>query len=190
MSMADFIDAGKLDSPAQLLELRETAAGVWEWVAVRQAWARIELQNKTNLFSKVGIGARDASIVIRRQSISLHNALRCGGRHFFLTSIVQRGRNHLDIGAAVVTMDIIQLIPAGEKSGMTFPGVLTEKYMGHTQEWPMSANELRLVLVVPKPIVLRPGSLVGARGAEWEVLVPHELDAFKNEYEIGRTVDL
>ena len=54
----------------------------------------------------------------------------------------------------------------------------------------MSLNQLGLVLVVPKAIVLEPGKLVSVRGALWEVLVPHELDEYKNEYEIGRTVDL
>lgn len=54
----------------------------------------------------------------------------------------------------------------------------------------MSVNQLGLVLVVPKAITLEPGRLVKARGALWEVLVPHELDEYKNEYEIGRTVDL
>ena len=46
------------------------------------------------------------------------------------------------------------------------------------------------MLVTPKPVALEPGRLVRARGALWEILVPHELDEFKNEYEIGRTVDL
>lgn len=54
----------------------------------------------------------------------------------------------------------------------------------------MSVNELGLVLVVPKAITLRPGYLVEVRGAAWEVLVPHELDQYKNEYEIGRRLDL
>lgn len=54
----------------------------------------------------------------------------------------------------------------------------------------MSVNELGLVLVVPKAVTLRPGSLVEARDAAWEVLVPHELDPYKNEYEIGKRVDL
>ena len=35
--MAEHIDAGKLDKPAQVLELRETAAGVWEWASIRRA---------------------------------------------------------------------------------------------------------------------------------------------------------
>ena len=51
-------------------------------------------------------------------------------------------------------------------------------------------HELGLVLVTAKIITLRPGCLVEARKAVWEVLVPHELDPYKNEYEIGRRVDL
>lgn len=54
----------------------------------------------------------------------------------------------------------------------------------------MSVNDLELVLVVPKAIRLEPGRLVECLGAVWEVLVPHELDEFKNEYEIGRRAEL
>ena len=78
-----YIGAGKLDQPLEVLELHETAAGVWEWVALRRAWAQVEQTAKTNLFSKVGVGARDAAIVLRRQSITLHNALRWRGQHCF-----------------------------------------------------------------------------------------------------------
>lgn len=185
-----YIGAGKLDQPLEVLELRETAAGVWEWVALRRAWAQVEQTAKTNLFSKVGVGARDAAIVLRRQSITLHNALRWRGQHLFLTSITQRDRNHLDVAAALVTADTVRLREDETTQAMTFPGILTEKYARHEQEWPMSANELGLVLVTPKSITLRPGSLVEVRGAAWEVLVAHELDRYKNEYEIGRRVDL
>ena len=54
----------------------------------------------------------------------------------------------------------------------------------------MSVNELGLVLVTPKAVKLRPGCLVEVRRSAWEVLVPHELDEFKNEYEIGKRADL
>lgn len=67
--MADYIDAGKLNQPVQVLELRETAPGVWEWTPVRRTWASITFQSKTNLFSKVGIGARDAAVIVRRQAL-------------------------------------------------------------------------------------------------------------------------
>ena len=81
--MADYIDAGKLNKAAQVLELRETAPGVWEWAPVRRAWASITFQSKTNLFSKVGIGARDAAVVVRRQPLTLHHVLRWGDTHLF-----------------------------------------------------------------------------------------------------------
>ena len=53
-------------------------------------------RSKTNLFSKVGIGARDAAVIVRRQPLTLHHALRWGDTHLFLTSIVPMGRNHLE----------------------------------------------------------------------------------------------
>lgn len=188
--MSAAVNAGKLDKPVQVLELRETAAGVWEWAPVRRAWAGITMQARTNLFSQVGIGARDAAIVLRRQTLTLHNAIRWGTRHLFLTAITERGRGHLDVEAALVRVEAVRLRPDRNTAALTFPGVLTELYARHAQERPMSINELGLALVVPKEIVLRPGCLVEARGAAWEILVPHELDEFKNEYEIGRTVDL
>ena len=100
------------------------------------------------------------------------------------------GRNHLEVDAAVVKVDTVRQMAEREAVVQTFPGVLTEKYVRHGQEWPMSVNELGLVLVTPKAVTLPPGGLVEARGALWEILAPHELDEFKNEYEIGRTVDL
>ena len=188
--MARTIGAGALSHPLRVLELQETTPGVWEWVPIRTAWASVEQTTKSNLFSKVGVGARDATLILRRQNITLHHALRWGEQHLFLTSITRRDLNYLEVGAALVTVDTVHLREDETTAGMTFPGVLTERYAKHQQEWPMSINELGLVLVTPKPITLRPGCLVEVRGAAWEVLVPHELDAYQNEYEIGRRVDL
>ena len=188
--MADYIDAGKLNKAAQVLELRETAPGVWEWTPVRRAWASITFQSKTNLFSKVGIGARDAAVIVRRQPLTLHHALRWGDTHLFLTSIVPMGRNHLEVDAAVVRVETVRQMAERDAVVQTFPGVLTEKYVRHGQEWPMSVNELGLVLVTPEG--RHPPPRRARRGAWGAVGDPgaHELDAFKNEYEIGRTVDL
>ena len=179
--MADYIDAGKLNKAAQVLELRETAPGVWEWVPARRTWASITLQPKTNLFSKVGIGARNAAVIVRRQPLTLHHALRWGDTHLFLTSIVPMGRNHLEVDAAVVKVDTVRRWRSGRRWYRPFRGCSTEKYVRHGQEWPMSVNELGLVLVTPKAVTLPPGGLVEARGALWEILAPHELDEFKNE---------
>lgn len=129
--MADYIDAGKLNKAAQVLELRETAPGVWEWTPVRRAWASITFQSKTNLFSKVGIGARDAAVIVRRQPLTLHHALRWGDTHLFLTSIVPMGRNHLEVDAAVVRVETVRQMAERDAVVQTFPGVLTEFQSTH-----------------------------------------------------------
>lgn len=190
--MAAVIDAGRLDQRLEVLELRKTEPGIWAWETVRKAWAQVEPDagQRKNLFSSVGTGARNASLVLRRQGLTLHSALRWKGQHLFLTAVVPQGRGHLDVSAALVQVEVVHLAPADSDQGMTFPGILTEKYMAHRQEWPMSVNDLELVLVVPKAITLRPGRLVEFQGASWEVLVPHELDEFKNEYEVGRRAEL
>lgn len=187
--MADYIDAGKLNKAAQVLELRETAPGAWEWASVRRAWASITFQSKTNLFSKVGIGARDAAVIVRRQPLTLHHALRWGDTHLFLTSITPMGRNHLEVDAAVVEVARCQA-DMDEGGGIRFPGVLTEKYARFAQESPYAANTLTYVLVTPKPIRLQRGGVVAVNGTEYAVELAHELDAYKNEYEITRTEDL
>lgn len=198
--MAEHIDAGKLDKPAQVLELRENGDGVWTWEPIRRAWANITFQPKSNLFSQVGVGARDAAVIIRRQPLTLHNALRLGERHLFLTSITDRGRGHLDVDAAVVepvsctatrTEDVVgehgRPVTA-ETMRLTFPGVLTEKYARYEREETHAETETSYVLVTSKPIALKAGDLVtvqeGPAKGTYHVAVSHVLDAWKNEYEI------
>ena len=72
--------AGDLKERVEVLELAAVEGG-WAWESVRRTWAEAELTDRTNLFSKVGIGARDVRLVLRRQSLTLHNALRWKGRH-------------------------------------------------------------------------------------------------------------
>ena len=201
-----YIGAGQLDQPLEVLELRETADGVWEWVTVRRAWAKVEQTSKSNLFSKVGVGARDAAIVIRRQPLTLHNALRWRGQHLFLTAITDNGRNHLSVSAALVDVTVCSAkgyttkVGEGnrpvreEKPPVTFPGVLTEKYVRYEQEDTYAKARRTLVLVTAKPVVLSEGDLVtvgeGPAAAVYNVQVCHVLDRYKNEYEMEFSRDI
>ena len=185
-----YIGAGRLDQPLEVLELRQTSEGTWEWVPIRRAWAQVEQTAKTNLFSKVGEGARDAAVVIRRQSLTLHQALRWKGQHLFLTSITKRDRMYLDVQTALVDPVLCRANTDEEEPGATFPGILTEKYAKWEQPEPYSINRLTYVLVAPKVIQLQRGGLVAVDGVNYEVQLAHTLDPYKNEYEIVRTEDL
>ena len=71
---------------------------------------------------------------------------------------------------------------------VSFPGVLTERYVRYEREEDHAEHEASYVLVAPKPIQLRAGDLVtvqeGPAKGVYHVAVCHVLDAWKNEYEI------
>lgn len=187
--MRPSIDAGQLRDVLQVLELRESPEGTWTWQKVRKARGAVELSTRSNLFSAVGIGARGAEIILRRQALTLHQAILWGEQHLFLTAILPEGRLHLRVQAALVEPTECQA-DMDQRGGIRFPGILTEKYMKWEQPEPYSVNRLSYVLVTPKPIQLQRGSLVGVSGINYEVQLAHTLDPCKNEYEIVRTEDL
>ena len=206
--MSGVVDAGKLSERLEVLELRETGPGIWAWEPARKTWGQVELDagQRKNLFSSVGIGARNASLVLRRQALTLHNALRWKGQHLFPTAIVPRGRGHLDVTAALVEPVRCVAQPwhnekgAGNRaervndSPVTFPGVLTEKYIRYQSEDSYAKSVGTYVLVTPKVIQLREGVLVtvqeGPAAAVYNVQVRHALDKYKNEYEIAFSRDI
>ena len=185
--MKPSMDAGVLRDGLEVLELKENPAGTWTWAAVRKIRGRLELTTGRNLFSSVGIGARGAEILLRRQDLRLHHALRLGEQHLFLTAILPEGRLHLRVQAALV--DLAQCRADGG-TGIKFPGVLTEKYLKWEQPEPYSVNRITYVLVTPKAIQMTRGKLVEVNGVNCEVQLAHTLDPYKNEYEIVRTEDL
>lgn len=183
------INAGELRERIEVLELTESDGG-FAWERKKLTWAKAELSDRTNLFSKVGNGARQVTFTIRKQPLTLHQAIRWKGQHCFLSSIVPDGPGHLTVSAALV--QVVDCLGNANKtpSGPRFPGVLTEKYLKHEQETPMATNTLTYVLVTPKAVRLKPGPLVDVAGTAYKVTVAHTLDEFRNEYEIMRTVDL
>lgn len=201
-----YLDAGSMDQRLERLELLETAANTWEWVSAGRLWGQVIVDGGTNLFSRVGIGARNAKLAIRAREITLHHAMLWGGQHLFLTSIIKRDRMHLNLQAALVTairckaIRYTTTVGAGnrpektEQPPITFPGVLTEKYVRYEAEDTYAKARRGLVLVTPKPIVLREGDLVtvmeGPAAAGYNVRTCHVLDEYKNEYEIEFSRDV
>lgn len=184
--MADsYIDAGALNERIEVLELQKVGS-TYQWQRARRSWAKAVLTMKRNNFSVHGIGAAGITFTIRRQELTLGHAIRWRGQHCFITGILPMGRLHLVVEAALV-----EITACGDRyTGGSFPGIVTEQYLGHQQLEPMAINTLRHVLVTPKPIALTPGKLVDVAGTPWPIRVAHILDPWKNEYEIERVVDL
>ncbi len=203
------IDAGQLRERLDILDLFTSDSGC-RWEPTRQTWAKVEQTGERNLFSGVGIGARDVKITLREQRITLHNALRWKGQHLFLTEITRPDPGWMEIKAALV--DVTQWEATHYETGIdtaqhnrpkrtagppiTFPAVLTEKYMGYTPPFDQghASTEARFVLVTSKPVELSPGDLVAQKVGEakmtYKVELAHSLDGHKNEYEISRRKDV
>ena len=194
---------GELSSKVDILEFTETSDSVYEWLAIKTVWAKIEHQLISVIFSKHGVTARSAKLSMHsRPELTLHNALASPkSGHFFVTDI-----NRDVPGVDTVSVAIIEPIeckiervetvrgannrPQVTKlSPLTFPGYITEKYIRQTQNEPMSYSETRYVLVTPKVIEIKTGDIVDVGGLKYEMVIPHLLDPHKNEFEILRRSD-
>lgn len=168
----------------------DAALDAYTWELDRKTWGAAEADTRSNLFSSVGIGARGVTFTLRKhRRLTLFNAFLWRNQFCFLTSIVDG-----DPGFAVVKAALCEPLECRkdadyEKPGCRFPGILTEKYAGQAQLEPHAEVTRDFVLVTPKAVALAPGSWVTAGGAYYLVRVPHELDPFKNEYEIRRKED-
>ena len=187
---------------ARILSLKETQEeGItrYRWEETGTLWVEGEATGRSTIFSKVGLGAEGWSFACYRpDSLTLHNALRVGGEHFFLTAVRRQSPASASLEAARIAPRICRLsrvkIGVDEEKRpvklpplqLEFPGYLTEKYLTHRQEEPMAVGETLYVLVTPKALVLQPGELVEVEGKIFAVLLGHLLDPFKNEYEIAR----
>ena len=199
------MNAGELRYSIEILELNEITEMVWEWRPKTAVPAKLEHQTASNLFSKNGLSAKSIKATIREYpALTLHNAFKLtsqGGEHCFLSDIDKDMRSHYVLTAALIepvicTIDRVKTVkgelnrPETLKLPQTvFPGFLTEKYTRQEQREPMSHSEVRFILVAPKFITIAAGQLVNIGGEPYEVLIPHNLDEYKNEYEILRRVD-
>lgn len=170
---------GELKERIWVLELKQKDS-TYFWNPTVKIWAKVQLQDKTNLFSRVGVGVRTVEFVVRRRPLTLHDAIRWGGKHCVLTAIEPIDRLYMRLTAA-----LIEPVECREE-GTTFPACLTEKYLGYREETPRTIETVSLVMVTPKIIALRTGAQVTAASIEYYLTARHELGEYQNEYEIQR----
>ncbi|MDU6306630.1 head-tail adaptor protein [Faecalispora jeddahensis] len=195
------MQAGDLNRPVSILQLTQENMKC-DWTQQKETWAKVEQKSAKNLFSQVGIGADTVIFTVRKQEITLHNAIRWRGEHYFLTNIAEDGGMYYMVTAARVyiktcavthvttTKNELKNPVAVKSETITFPAVLTEKYLGFEQREPQAVTETTYVLVTPKVIELSISDLVDVAGKKYCVQVAHTLDEFKNEYEITNTQDV
>lgn len=190
------MNSGELRHRIDILILKNDN-NVFTWETLNTIWAKAEDLDKTNIFSKLGIGAKSVKFIIRKCSLTLHQAIRWQGRHYFITDIKELDRMYFELITAQlepkiciatrkipVKNELNRPIPGEPQTIATFPGYLVEKYLGYQQEKPQAINEINYVLVTPKTINLEVGDLVKIDDDTFNVRITHVLDEYKNEYEI------
>jgi head-tail adaptor len=196
------MNPGELRHRIDILTLKNVE-NVYTWEVLDTIWAKAENLDKTNIFSKVGIGVNSAKFTIRKRTLTLHQAVKWQGRHYFLTDINEIDRMYCEVKAAqiepktcIATRKIFDRnelnrpVPGDPQTIATFPGYLVEKYLGYQQEKPQAVQELTYVLVTPKVIELKTADLITIGEKTYNVRIPHCLDEYKNEYEITLAKDV
>jgi hypothetical protein len=165
-------------------------AGIVRWEPMRNIQISTERKSGNNIFSSVGMGAESWEFILRKQDLAVTDAIEWQGQHFFLTDVRELKPGFLQVSAARVNLVQCQADRDRGPDGLRFPAAMTEKYIRHEDPGPMSINVTCYVLVTPKCVSLRAGSLVDVAGEAYEVLCCHTLDDRKNEFEVCRTRDL
>ena len=194
------MNAGDFGNRLDILEFTEASENTYTWQAIDRVWAKVDVGHGANIFSKTGIAAHSIKLTVHALPVlTLHHALSLasgGGGHCFLTDIDRSIPGFMVLTAALiepvdclaertVTTKGVYNRPVREKQDpVSFPGYLTEKWLRQTQNEPMSYSETRYVLITPKAIDIAVGELVGIGGKKYEVVIPHTLDPYKNEYEV------
>lgn len=185
------MDAGKLKERIELLRLDENKC----WMASKLIWSSATHKDRTNIFAKSGLGAATVEFIIRRQPVTLQNAIRWDGKHCMITSITEPERGYLKLTTAVVQLydcrasrpvkvvenhkPRVQQQPMGD-----FQATLTEKYQRSYQAQPQTVTEVTRILVTPKAIMLQVADLVTIGGATYVVVAEYTLAEHCNEYEL------
>lgn len=180
---------GNLRERVSVLKLEETETG-YIWQAARRVWANVQPDRGVNLFSKAGTGALGVKIVLRRQQLQKGAMLLWRGQYVYVSDVQPMDLGHLLVSGALVRLSQCVANVHKAQQGLTFPAVLTEKYVAHEQIDPYAVNILTYVLVTPPEVKLQRGGLVQVDGTAYEVRLAHELDPSKIEYEIVRKADL
>lgn len=185
------------DNIKQLSIKKQDDNYIWEVDA--NLWSKAEYTGKRNIFSNLGYGEKQVKFLVRKRDLTLHNAFLWQNKHCFITDIVEIERGLYEVNTALIEPKQCSIkrstdtpildklnrpIKGNENQIITFPACLSEKYVRQTEEHPISKVENICILTTPKMVELLNGELVSIQGVDYEILVSHTFDDYKNEYEI------
>jgi hypothetical protein len=193
-------NAGDFGWRINILEYVKTRRNTYEWKIKSRAWAKLEKQTAGGIFSRHGITARAVKLTIQGcHDVTLHNAVAYADTepgHLVLTDINREDPGYTVLSAAAIEPVRCRVERVRVETGdnnrpktrklepLVFQGYLTEKYLRQNQQEPMSYSETRLVLITPKVITIMVGQLVTIGKTQYETVIPHMLDPYRNEFEI------
>ena len=195
------MNPGKLRERGQILRLN--GENTLEWQTLCDVWLKGQETGRRNLFSTLGIGAAGAEFLLRERDLTLHDAILYRGQHYFLTEIGREGIHpiYYKVQAARITPQTVTVwrdqVSKGEYGRPlrepevigSFPGLITEKYLGSVEETMHIESEERLIVVAPKAAIYQTGDHFEIGENRYRVMVAHPFEDFKNEYEVKRVVD-
>ncbi len=194
------MNVGELSDIINILSV-EQVGNVYSWKELNSIFSKVKKSNSRNLYSFFGIGAKSIEFTIRKleyENLTQHNSINWNGLHCVITDIIESDdKEYYVISAALVepktctikhtskpTYNNLNNPVYSEPTIITFPAYITEKYVKYTQGQPMTTIESSIILITPKVISLNKGEIVTFNNKEYEVILDHVLDEYRNEYEI------
>ena len=169
------------------VELRRLTAedDCFQWTKLRDSYAQAKRQKGISVFASLGFGAEKWTFLLRLQDFDVEDLIYWRGETYLPTYVDREEPGFLLVEAAKVPLKQCS------QGVCSFPAVLTERYVSHTDDVsPYAANVIDYILVTPKRVALDVGGIVNVDGTDYAVRALHALDPHKQQYEIRRVVDL
>ena len=198
------VSAGALRERVEVLERAETGPGVFAWTPARRVWARVELDRRRAVYSRLANAAPAALLTLRVQDLTPAMALSWRGRHLAVCGVRLIQPGWLEVRAALLepadclfrsegtehVRDRLNRPAPRVLRTVRCPAVLLEKYAGYAREGAYAQTGTGAILVVPKTAgeqrVGDTAVLSGPAAGTWEIRAVHLAGAWNNEYEVIR----
>lgn len=148
-------------------------------------WAQARPTGRRSIFASFGLAAEEYEFVTRCNTALPGDTLRMNSTDYFVTSAEREALSWYKVLAARVALSSCR------RGNTAFFGVLTEKYAANNDEEAYRSDERTVILITPKLAILREGDEVEIdEKSVYIVRLAHDLDPYKNEYEIWGRRDI